>query len=227
MILGIEDENTLADLNGDGSINIQDIILVINFILRDDGLARSGYIQDAQINLSQNKLSITANSTIAGIELHTAGDYIIIEKNMPDGWQYYQNDQTIVMVDLEGRGINGTIELEFEGELKVEENILSDWSGHGISATVNMMPEKMGLKTAYPNPFNPVTSISYTLSGMDHVTLSVYNLTGQLIETLVDNQHDAGNYTLVWDAAQLPSGMYFLRMETGNEMFHQKLMLLK
>ena len=172
-------------------------------------------------------LTITANSTIAGIELHTAGDYIISKKTLPDGWQYYQNDHTIVMVDLEGRGINGPIELEFEGKLKVEENILSDWSGHGISAAVNMIPEKIALNTAYPNPFNPVTSISYTLSGMDHVTLSVYNLTGQLIETLVDDQKDAGSYTLVWDAELLPSGMYFLRMETGNEMFHQKLMLLK
>jgi uncharacterized protein YuzE len=177
--------------------------------------------------MTQNKLTITANGTIAGIELHTEGDYMISEKTMPDGWQYYQNDNTIVMVDLEGRGINGPIELEFEGKLKVEENILSDWSGNGITAVVNIVPEKMALNTAYPNPFNPVTSISYTLSGMDHVTLSVYNLTGQLIETLIDDKQDAGNYTLTWDAALLPSGMYFLRMETGNEMFHQKLMLLK
>jgi hypothetical protein len=227
MILGVEGESALADLNGDGSINIQDIILVINLILTDDNLARSGYIQDAQIHMTKNKLRITANSTIAGIELHTAGDYIISERTMPDGWQYYQNDHTIIMVDLDGKGINGTIELEFNGELKVKENILSDWSGHGISAVVNMMPEKMALNTAYPNPFNPVTSISYTLSGMEHVTLSVYNLTGRLIETLVDDKQDAGSYTLEWDAAQLPSGMYFLRMETGNEMFHQKLMLLK
>ena len=55
----------------------------------------------------------------------------------------------------------------------------------------------------------------------------MYNLTGQLIETLVDDQQDAGSYTMEWDAAQLPSGMYFLRMETSNEMLHQKLMLLK
>ena len=75
MILGVEDQSTLADLNGDGSINIQDIILVINLILTDDSLSRSGNIQDAQINLHPDKLSITANSTIAGIELHTIGDY--------------------------------------------------------------------------------------------------------------------------------------------------------
>ena len=131
------------------------------------------------------------------------------------------------MVDIDGKGINSSIELEFDGELKIKENILSDWNGHGISATVNMMPKKVALNTAYPNPFNPVTSISYTLSNMDYVTLSVYNLTGQLIETLVNERQNAGNYTLVWNATLLPSGMYFLRMETGNEMFHQKLMLLK
>ena len=131
------------------------------------------------------------------------------------------------MVDIEGKGINGPIELEFDGELKIEENILSDWNGHGISATINMMPKKVALNRAYPNPFNPVTSVNYTLSDMDHVTLSLYNLTGQLIETLVNEKQDAGSYTLVWDAALVPSGMYFLRMETSNEMFHQKLMLLK
>ena len=60
-----------------------------------------------------------------------------------------------------------------------------------------------------------------------HVSIMVYNLTGQLIETLVDNKQDAGSYTLVWAAAQQPSGMYFLRMETSNEMLHQKLMLIK
>ena len=177
--------------------------------------------------MTPNKLSITANSTIAGIELHTAGDYIISEKTLPDGWQYYQNDHTIVMVDLGGKGIDGIIALEFDGELIIEKNILSDWNGHAVSATVNVMPYKVTLNTAYPNPFNPATSINYTLSEMDHITISVYNLTGQLIETLVNNQQDAGNYTLVWNADHQPSGIYFLRMKTGGEMFYQKLMLLK
>jgi len=227
MILGVEDESPLADLNGDGSINIQDIILVINLILTDDSLSRVGYIQKAEINMTPNKLRITANSTIAGIELHTAGDYIINEKTMPDGWQYYQNDHTIVMVDMEGKGIHGPIELMFEGNLKIEENILSDWNGHGISALVNLVPEKVTLSSVYPNPFNPVTSISYELSDMDHVILSIYNLTGQLITTLIDAKQDAGNYALVWDASLEPSGMYFLRLETSSTLLYQKLMLIK
>ena len=74
---------------------------------------------------------------------------------------------------------------------------------------------------------NPITSISYELSEMEHVTLSVYNLMGQLIETLIDKQQNVGNHTLTWDASQQPSGMYFLRMKTKNEMIYQKLMLIK
>ena len=117
--------------------------------------------------------------------------------------------------------------LEFEGKLQVKENIISDWNGYGISATINIIPREMVLNRVYPNPFNPITSINYTLSNMDYVTLSIYNLAGQLIETLVNNQQESGSHTLTWDAALLPSGMYFLRMETSNKIFHQKLMLLK
>jgi hypothetical protein len=128
MILDVENESFLADINGDGSINIQDIILVINLILTDDNLSRTGYIQDAKINMFSNKLSITSSSIIAGIELHTSGEYTINGNIMPEGWQYYQNDHTIVMVDIEGKGTHEPIELEFDGELKIEKNILSDWN---------------------------------------------------------------------------------------------------
>ena len=131
------------------------------------------------------------------------------------------------MADLDKRGIDGLIELQFDGKMEIEENIISDWYGHGISASVIQKPYKVTLNSAYPNPFNPVTSISYELSEMEHVTLSVYNLMGQLMETLIDRYQDAGNHTLTWDASQQPSGMYFLRMETKNEMFYQKLMLIK
>jgi hypothetical protein len=65
---------------------------------------------------------------------------------------------------IKGKGITGPIELEFEGKLQIKENILSDWSGYGISATINIMPREMALNRVYPNPFNPITSISYTLS---------------------------------------------------------------
>ena len=62
---------------------------------------------------------------------------------------------------------------------------------------------------------------------MDHVKLSVYNLTGQLIETLINDQQDSGSYTLIWDASNQSSGMYFIRMQSGNFDKTIKTMLIK
>ena len=65
------------------------------------------------------------------------------------------------------------------------------------------------------------------LAETKEVDLSVYSITGQLVESLVNNQQDAGSYTLVWDASLQPSGIYFLRLQAGNETFNQKLMVIK
>ena len=88
-------------------------------------------------------------------------------------------------------------------------------------------PTGFRLNSAYPNPFNPSTTISYTLSRKANINLSVYNISGQLIENLKNGYQNAGNYEIVWDASQQPSGIYLLRLQSENESFNQKLMLMK
>ena len=90
-----------------------------------------------------------------------------------------------------------------------------------------ILPSKTSLGYAYPNPFNPSTNISFILAENSDVDLSIYNLTGQLIETLINGQFEAGSYNLNWDASMQPSGMYFLRFLAGSEIFNQKLMVIK
>ena len=118
MILGLETENILADMNSDGSINIQDIILIINIILADD-LSRNMTIDKAEIKIYENKFSISANNALAGLELHTSGDYLITKKIMPEGWDFFQNNNTIIMVDLAGNKNHMPIEIEFEGNFQI------------------------------------------------------------------------------------------------------------
>tara|TARA_X000000368_G_C23054484_1_gene723190 strand:- start:2949 stop:4808 length:1860 start_codon:yes stop_codon:yes gene_type:complete len=226
MILGSENENVLADMNSDGNINIQDIILVINLILSDN-LSRAKHIDDIKININSNTLNISSLSPIAGIELHTSGQYIIDKKIMPKGWKLFNNENTIIMVDIDKKAENSNIEIKFSGDMVIEKNLFSDWCGHGYSAKINKVPSKVSLNSSYPNPFNPITSISYDLSYEDHINLSIFNLMGQNIETLVEGTKEAGTYSINWNASSQPSGMYFLRLETSNETYFQKLMLIK
>ncbi|MCX6639086.1 MAG: T9SS type A sorting domain-containing protein [bacterium] len=106
-------------------------------------------------------------------------------------------------------------------ESKCEGNFLEEYA---VNATV---PETPALLNAYPNPFNPVTTISYTLPAAARVKLSIYDIGGRLLATLVDGYRDAGVQQVSFDAAELPSGIYMARLEFGSCSQVQKLVLLK
>jgi hypothetical protein len=81
--------------------------------------------------------------------------------------------------------------------------------------------------SATPNPFNPATRISYTLSTQAFVRLAVYDVAGRLIEKLVSQTQTAGLHVLDWNTENLPSGIYFGRLEAGSVVETRKLILLK
>ena len=79
----------------------------------------------------------------------------------------------------------------------------------------------------YPNPFNPSTRIAYELPVNGWVQLKVYNTLGQEVATLVNGEKSAGRYEVVWDARNLPSGIYFYRLQANGFSEVKKLLLLK
>ena len=79
----------------------------------------------------------------------------------------------------------------------------------------------------HPNPFNPSTDISYSLPATTDVKLSVFNLKGQLVETLVNENQKAGNYSINWDATDYGSGVYFYRLDYGSKSIVKKCIMLK
>ena len=93
--------------------------------------------------------------------------------------------------------------------------------------TVNQTPQNFSLSQNYPNPFNPVTTISYQLPKSNFVQLSIYNITGQLIETLVNGHNNAGYHTVLWNASEVGSGLYFYRIEAGEYTETKKCLILK
>ncbi|MDP6133574.1 MAG: T9SS type A sorting domain-containing protein, partial [Candidatus Marinimicrobia bacterium] len=111
----------------------------------------------------------------------------------------------------------------YSGKFEIVDMIVVNSKGR-----VNVIePIEFKLNSAYPNPFNPSTTINYTLANQANIDLSVFNISGQLIENLKNAYQDAGNYEIVWDASQQPSGIYLLRLQSEHESFNQKLMLMK
>jgi hypothetical protein len=79
----------------------------------------------------------------------------------------------------------------------------------------------------YPNPFNPTTKIQYQLPELSKVKLTVYDMLGREIKTLVNEEKPAGSYEVKFDGTGLPSGIYFYRIETGKFSDTKKFILLK
>jgi len=88
-------------------------------------------------------------------------------------------------------------------------------------------PYTFSLAQNYPNPFNPTTNISFSLAEKSHVELSVYNVLGQKIRTLVSGEKAPGIYTEEWDGSSVASGVYFYRLETEKFTSTKKMMLVK
>jgi hypothetical protein len=88
-------------------------------------------------------------------------------------------------------------------------------------------PEVFSLEQNYPNPFNDDTTIRYHLCSNEHVTLKVYNISGQEVATLVDDDRSAGTYLVRWRAAGASSGLYIYRLMTGEFGETRKMVLMK
>ncbi len=101
-----------------------------------------------------------------------------------------------------------------------------------LTEQTQSQPERFSLSPNYPNPFNPTTSIGYALPQDAHVRLTVYNMLGQKVATLVDEQQSAGYKTVLWKGAdengeQVASGVYFYRLEADEYSEVNKMMLVK
>jgi len=96
-----------------------------------------------------------------------------------------------------------------------------------VDSYLNPTPEEFELSAAYPNPFNPTTTLGLALDVDGFVSMSVFNIRGQVVEVLVDRNMKAGYHNVAWNADGVSSGMYFVRVETGANTAMQKLMLLK
>ncbi|MDO8469396.1 MAG: T9SS type A sorting domain-containing protein [bacterium] len=123
------------------------------------------------------------------------------------------------------------------GELFLVRNVLTGTGNMGVLykyfthplsvQEVGGFPETFSLSQNYPNPFNPSTVIGFQLTVGGSVLLTVYNLLGQQVATLVDEKLTSGKYEVTWNARNVPSGTYFYRLQTNGFVATKKMVLVK
>jgi len=111
--------------------------------------------------------------------------------------------------------------------MKIQVNLISTETG---VENVSQMPRSFGINQNYPNPFNPVTSIEYQLPRRCFVTITIYNIVGQKVHTLVDEVKDAGFYESIWNGKNdlgisVSSGIYLYHINAGEFRKTRKLIL--
>jgi hypothetical protein len=157
-------------------------------------------------------------------------------KNGVNGFFYYS---LTTQEDSAGSGPQSNQPMRFSGMIRRD----SDESKIALAAYADLynqlvvetelqyrktsLPQSYVLHQNFPNPFNPMTVISYQLAVGSDVELSIYNTLGQKIAILVSEKQPAGTYTVEWDASGLASGIYYYRLDAGNFQDMKKMVLLK
>ncbi len=119
------------------------------------------------------------------------------------------------------------------GEMRVYTTALSVMSQQANELTqLTDVPQEWSVSKNYPNPFNPDTHLQFSVPQAGHVTAVVYNMLGQKVRTLLDNEVSAGTHQIVWDSRSdsgesMPSGVYYMRFDFGGRFQTQKVVLTK
>jgi hypothetical protein len=138
---------------------------------------------------------------------------------MDDDYYYYDCFEMLSMMlgieDIQDIVMEFDMTMSYVGELAVLEN--------------GIVPETVHLYSNYPNPFNPVTTIRFDIpvETYQNTSLQIFDITGRMVETLVNKKLEPGQHEIQWNASQHSSGVYFLRMNAVSFTKTQKMILLK
>lgn len=199
-----------------------DVFLVFDLI---DANAGTDYITG--VNLWTGNISIIEdNGTSIGFPEYSPDDSRIVFQRIVD------SDKTLWQIAVDSTKILSS----GPAEQWVVQGSLPTWFSIATVVDVDeqeqLQPDIFSLSQNYPNPFNPSTVIEYSLSQRSHVQLSLYNVLGQKVRTLVDGEQAVGTHTILWDGRDsagrfVSSGVYFYRIESDSSVDTKKMVLLK
>lgn len=187
----------------------------------------------ASANLGDNRVKLTWNPNTE----HDIKQYEISRKVNTGAWTVIANTSSTSYVDTKYYyDTHSTFELRY----KIRVNDLNgNWSGFSSEILTGGWPMGKAIASAsgsvileyklynYPNPFNPTTNIAYQIKERGYVSLKVYDIQGKLVSDLVSEIKEPGQYTVIFNADNLPSGMYIYSLKVNDFVQNHKMTLLK
>lgn len=253
--LPLAQQRWAADVKVDGVIGAYDAASILvkagggNFLPKDAPAA--GTVEFGTFTADKGVFTLPINvkntsgvkSVYSEIQLGNAVEFTGVNGKLPEGWVMTSNfengtlkiamagltpltDGSIAFVNLSLKDKEASVSVQGS-------TIMNDQIAGALNAVkVKEIPSEFSLSQNYPNPFNPTTSIKYAISENARVTLTIYNVLGQVVRTLVNAEQESGYYTVRWDGTndfggKVSSGIYIYRISAGSFTSTVKMNLLK
>jgi len=240
-------QESAADLNNNGVPDVADLVRFINIINHTVNPPKLEPVSGgADITVSSvigDNIDININSglEIGGVLLSIDHSGVEIGTPIANGMNFLANDHDgvldIVVYSLEANtiaaGNSNVITIPVvsnnNGSVEILKASSSDAYGRLLETTSSVvvpLPTEYAVSQNYPNPFNAKTLISFDLPNSGNVTVNIYSVTGQLVES-ISNEFEAGHQSVTWDASNVASGVYFYKVSAGDFSQTMKMTLLK
>lgn len=252
--------NYVADVNSSGSVGALDAAWILYYVTHSNtwptdasakAVAVMGSVEFGKFASENGVISLPINilntsgvtSVSSEIELNGNVEFDGVDSKLPEGWIVFKNYSNgklrIAMAGADALTSGNLAVLKFKlkdkessinvlGNAKLNDNVNAELN----AVKVKEIPTSFALSQNYPNPFNPTTTIKYQVAENAKVSLTIYDMLGQKVKTLIDNEQEAGYYTVRWDGtnesgSKVTSGIYIYRLTAGKFTSTIKMNLLK
>ena len=240
-----------SDFTFDGEVNVIDVISIVQYLINGDfdnnSVTTGNGILEIDHQESIDVLKISSDEPISGFQFTVDSENVtssdIDRLLLPNDWvvNYSNTGDKLKVIAYDASADNPQNDVQFElpsisADLLSDVLVASSSSGE-ISVNISekqsfdsndIIPNKPELKSLYPNPFNPMLSISIALPYEALTKVTVFNTLGEEVDIVQNNVlMSAGQHTLFWDATDQSSGMYFIKIESNNFVDTKKALFVK
>ena len=207
-------------MNNDGQVNVVDVVALVYQIFGDSARIADAHI--ATVMALDYSITLFADGYIGGVEMTLSHGHDFEIDLLQDAMiaEYKTTGSTTRLVIIEP---NDDVLFTTNKSFEIIDIIVAN-SNEEINVDI---ASEFELSAAYPNPFNPSTTVSLTVPSADYVSVKVYNLMGQVVGVLADGMMEANVHSFTWDASNMSSGVYLIKAESSSSVDIQKVLLVK